>query len=162
MISRRKVGGVRFYDNFSQAEVNGVEASVSADVTDWLRLWGNVSYNKTRVTEDKTEPEVQGKWLPGVPRIMGNIGLDAAYSKFRFSLGGNFLGREYTSSDNSDEDDLRGGYAERWLWNAKLAYTPFEGMEASISVDNIFDTQNFEWVYQERGRFVMAEIKYSW
>jgi len=162
MISRRKVDGFRFYDNFSEAKVDGAEASVSADMTDWLRLWGNISYNRTRVTKDLTDPEVQGKWLTGVPRLMGNIGFDAVYSNFKLSLGGNFLGKEYTTSDNSDEDDLRGGYAERWLWNAKFSYAPVKWMEASISMDNIFDTQNYEWVYMERGRFVMAEVKFTW
>ncbi len=162
MISRRKVDDVRFYDNFSEAKVDGVEAAVSADMTDWLRLWGNVSYNRTRITKDKTNSEVEGKWLPDVPEIMGNIGCDTVFSKFKLSIGGNFLGKEYTTSDNSDEDDLRGGYAERWLWNAKLSYFPFEFIEASISVDNIFDTQDYEWVYMERGRFVMAELGFTW
>jgi outer membrane receptor protein involved in Fe transport len=32
-------------------------------------------------------------------------------------------------------------------------------LEASISMDNIFDTRDYEWVYMERGRFVMAELK---
>lgn len=93
---------------------------------------------------------------------MGNIGCDAVFSKFKLSLGGNFLGKEYTSSDNSDKDDLRGGYAERWLWNVKLSYSPIECIEASISVDNIFDTQDYEWVYIERGRFFMAELRFTW
>lgn len=63
MISRRKVDGFRFYDNFSEAKVDGVEASVTSDMTDWLRLWGNVSYNRTRITKDKTTSEVEGNWL---------------------------------------------------------------------------------------------------
>jgi len=162
MISRRKVNGFRFYDNFSEAKVMGLEATVSADVNDWLRLWSNISYNKTSIIKDKTAPEVEGNWLPSVPRIIGNIGCDAVFSKFKLSVGGNFLGREYTSSDNLDEEGLRGGYNERWLWNAKLSYFPFERVEASISVDNIFDTQDYEWVYMERGRFIMAEIKFTW
>ena len=162
MISRRKVDGLRFYDNFSEAKVDGVEAAVTADMTDWLRLWGNISYNRTKITKDKTRSEVKGKWLPGVPEIMGNVGCDAVFSKFKLSIGGNFLGKEYTSSDNSDKDDLRGGYAERWLWNAKLSCFPLEWIEASISVDNIFDNQDYEWVYLERGRFFMAELGVKW
>ena len=158
MISRRKVDGVRFYDNFSEAKVDGIEFAVSADMTEWLRAWGNISYNRTKITEDQTEPDVEGNWLPGVPKLIGNIGFDAVFSSVKLSIGGNFLGREYTNSENDDEEDLRGGYAERWLWNTKLSYSPKAWLEASISVNNIFDTQDYEWVYMERGRFVMAEL----
>ena len=162
MISRRRVDGFRFYDNFSEAKIDGVETAVTADMTDWLRIWGNISYNRTWITEDKTMPEVEGNWLPNVPEIIGNIGCDAVFLDFKLSLGGDFLGREYTTSDNTDEDDLRGGYAERWLWNAKLSYFPTDWLGVSISVDNIFDTQDYEWVYLERGRFVMTELSFTW
>jgi len=44
----------------------------------------------------------------------------------------------------------------------KLSCFPLEWIEASISVDNIFDTQDYEWVYLERGRFFMAELGVKW
>ena len=162
MISRRKVNGIRFYDNFSAARVRGMETALSFDAADWIRLWGNIAYNNTRITEDKTSPEVKGNWLPGVPNVIGNIGCDFSFAKFKLGFGGNYLGREYTRSDNSDADDLRGGYAKRWLWNMKISYSPLKWMETSISVDNIFNTQDYEWVYMERGRFIMAEVKITW
>ena len=78
------------------------------------------------------------------------------------NFGGNYLGREYTSSDNDDKDDLRGGYSKRWLWNTKISVMPKDWIELSLSIDNIFDTDNYEWVYMERGRFTMGEVKIIW
>ena len=161
-ISRRRVDGIRMSDNYSEAKVDGIELSGFWTPMQWMTLWGNYAYNKTKITKDKTDPDVEGNRLAGVPSIIANLGLEFSFDQLRVNLGGNYLGREYTSSDNDDKDDLRGGYAKRWLWNTKISVMTKDWIELSLSIDNIFDTDNYEWVYMERGRFTMGEVKITW
>jgi iron complex outermembrane receptor protein len=157
-IERYKVGTDKYLDNVAKVEINGWELEGQLLPFDWLKIWANYTNNDSEVKENERNPDAEGKHLPYMPLETINLGSELTYKWFKLSLAGDYLGRIYTTEDNNDVPDVYGGYSKRWLWNTKLTFTPEENVEFSLSVDNIFDEDYFEY-YKGRGRSYFFEIR---
>ncbi len=155
------VGSDRYTENVSKAEIDGLELEAEVRPTEWLRLWGNAAWSDSEVVDNPNDPASEGEHLTNVPLTVYNAGLDATWRWLTASLDGNYQGRIYTKTDNSDVNDVYGGYSERWLWNSKLTVTPVERLSVSLAVDNLFDEDYYDY-YIGRGRSYLLEVAAKW
>ena len=100
--------------------------------------------------------------IPKTPLTRVNLGADICYRWVTASLNGQFIGDIYQSETNDDVEDVYEGYTRRyWLWDAKITVAPIEYIEISLSVNNIFDEEYFEYyIGRERSYFAEATIKW--
>ena len=83
------------YTNFGQMRSLGIEAEVKSDVTPWLYLYANATYQDLRDTRTleprSTRPNpTYGKRMPNIPYLLGNAGLELHWvDLFGFVRGAN-------------------------------------------------------------------------
>ena len=83
------------YTNFGQMRSLGIEAEVKSDVTPWLYLYANATYQDLRDTRTleprSTRPNpTYGKRMPNIPYLLGNAGLELHWMDlFGFVRGAN-------------------------------------------------------------------------
>lgn len=155
------VGNDRFTENVSKAEIDGLELAAEVKPWEWLRLWGNAAWVDSEIVDNPNKPDSEGKRMTNVPVTTYNLGLDTNWSIWTASLTGNYQGRIYTSDTNTDLDDVYAGYSKRWLWNSKITMKPMEHLETSLSVDNLFDKDYYDY-YLTPGRTWLAEVTVKW
>lgn len=154
--------GQNYKENIAEADIRGCELQASARPLEWLNIWANYTYTDSEVKKNDRAPSTVGKHLTEYPAQKINTGCDLTYKWFKASLVGDYLGRIYKNELNDDKDDVYGAYSKRWLWNAKLIYSPVEYLDCSLSVDNIFDEEYFSGygVGRERSYFFEIKLKY--
>ncbi|MBW2304895.1 MAG: TonB-dependent receptor [Deltaproteobacteria bacterium] len=158
LIYYRTEGSTKVRTNAGKAQTYGLEIEASQKVTDWLTLWGNFTYTDAKITDNPADPDSEDKQVIGVPEIAWNIGLDAHYKWFKGNLVGRYYSKIYNNSDNKDtEEGVYGTYEPAFFMDAKVTVTPLKWMEISLSVDNIFDEQYYEY-YKTDGRTFFAEL----
>ncbi|QZE15163.1 TonB-dependent receptor plug domain-containing protein [Halosquirtibacter laminarini] len=69
------------YENFGTIETKGVELEVKSDVTNFLYLWGNITYQDLRDKRKNLPNSVvvnptYDSRMPNIPYLIGNIGLE--------------------------------------------------------------------------------------
>ena len=155
-------GRDNYKENAGEAEIDGIELGISAKPVDWLRLWGNYTYNDSEIKKHDYKPEVEGKKITAMPVSTANLGAEVTYRCMTVSLAGQYLGKIYRSELNDDVHDVYGGYTQKyWLWNTKVTVAPVKNFEVSFSVENLFDKEYYDYyVGRERSYFVEACIRW--
>lgn len=144
-------------ENIGSLTIEGVEFEAQIKPWEFLTLWGNLALTSPKVDKFDLYPEYEGNYLTTVPLTQANIGADITYGQFKFGVSGNYVGRVYANSDNKDQEDVYGTYSERWLWDAKVTYSPTKYTDVSLSVLNIFNEKYFQY-YVGQPRTVMLEV----
>ena len=154
--------GNNYKNNAGKAKIDGIELGISAKPVDWLRLWGNYTYNDSEIKEHKYKPEVEGKKIANMPVSTANLGADVHYRWITASIAGQYLGRIYKTELNKEVHDVYGGWTQKyWLWNTKLTVAPVKHLEVSFSVDNLFDKKYYDYYLgNDRTYFVEACIRW--
>ena len=148
--------------NAGKAQTYGIELGASQQITDWLAAWGNYTWTHAEITDNATDPESEDKRITGIPRTMYNIGLDAQYQWFRGSLFCRYFSKIYNDSDNKDTaEGVYQTFEPAFYVNGKIILSPTKWTDVSLSVDNIFDKEYWEY-YEGDGRtfFVELTLKY--
>ena len=156
-------GHTHYYkQNASEAEIDGIELGISTKPVNWLRLWGNYTYNNSEIKKHDYKPEFEGKKIEDMPLRTGNVGVDITYKWIAASLAGQYMGKFYSGAENDDVKDVYGGYTEKyWLWDTKITVAPVKNFELSFSVENLFDKEYYEYyVGRERSYFVEVSLKW--
>jgi len=162
LIYYRTQGSTKIRTNAGKARTYGVELEASQKVTDWLTIWGNYNYTDAKIIDNPTDPASEDKRVPGIPKTTVNLGLDTHYKWCKASLVGRYFSKIYNNSDNKDtEEGVYGTYEPAFVADAKLSLTPLKCMEVSLSVDNIFDKEYYEY-YKTDGRTVFAELTWRY
>ncbi|MBN1614727.1 MAG: TonB-dependent receptor, partial [Deltaproteobacteria bacterium] len=158
LIYDKTVGASKIRTNAGEARTYGLELEASHRVTDWLTLWGNVTYTDARITDNPTDPDSVDKRITGIPETAWNLGLDTQFKWFRASFVGRYFDKIYNDSDNNDtEEGVYGTYEPAFLMDAKVTVAPLKWLEISLSVDNILDEEYYEY-YKTDGRTFFAEL----
>ena len=155
-------GKNQYKENAGEAKIDGIELGISAKPVDWLRLWGNYTYNDSEIKKHDYKPEVEGKKIANMPVSTANLGAEVTYRWITASVAGQYLGKIYKSELNDDVHDVYGGYTQKyWLWNTKVTVAPVKNFEVSFSVENLFDREYYDYyVGRERSYFVEACIRW--
>jgi iron complex outermembrane receptor protein len=154
--------GTSMKTNVDEATIDGYELEASVSPFDWVRLWTNYTYNYAIVRKNNDKPATEGKRMTYVPEDVANVGAEFTYLWARFNIAGTYTGRIYSTDTNTDViTDVPGGYTRTWIWDAKLTVTPWEGLDASLAVDNLLDEKYYVGSYVGRPRSVFTELKYK-
>jgi vitamin B12 transporter len=139
-------------DNIGSVNSSGSESSFSVKyLLNNLSVNLNAGYSYTRAREiNKGASETTGKQLIYIPVNQANSSLYVAYKNFYTTWVTNFIGRIYTTADNS-------GFLQRYTINSFTSGMKFNYKENFINIrfkiENIFDT-TYETIayYPQPGR----------
>ncbi|MBN2372624.1 TonB-dependent receptor [bacterium] len=149
-------------ENAGKGITRGVEFAVEHSITSGLLLWGNLTYQEAKITQNPANPASEGKRCPLVPWSMANVGMNFDKDSFHTSIAGQYTGKVYKEDNNSDYiTGVFGGYDPYFILNAKFTYTPLKNLNLSLSVDNILDREYYEF-NKAPGRSFFGEISYSY
>jgi iron complex outermembrane receptor protein len=151
-------GATKTRTNAGEARTYGVEFEVSQQITSWLMAWGNYTWTQAEITDNPADPESEDKRITGIPRTTYNIGLDAKHKWFKGSLVGRYFSKIFNDSDNKDkEEGVYQTYEPAFYVDGKITFTPSKWTDISLSVDNIFDEEYWEY-YRGDGRTFFCEL----
>ena len=144
--------------NAGEARTYGLEFEASHEITDSLLAWCNYTWTQAEITNNPTDPESEDKRVTGIPRSTYNIGIDAEHKWFKGSLVSRYFSKIFNDSDNKDkEEGVYQTYEPAFYVDGKITFTPFERGDISLSVDNIFDEEYYEY-YEGDGRTFFCEL----
>ena len=148
--------------NAGKGRTYGLELEASHQVTKWLKAWGNFTYTSAKIIECPLDPDSKDKSVTGIPRTAYNIGLDFNREWFKGSLVGRYFGKIYDDSDNKDiAEGVYGTYEPAFYVDGKVTFTPWRHTDISLSVDNLFDKEYYEYYIQDgRSWFCELTIRY--
>jgi outer membrane receptor protein involved in Fe transport len=156
LISRERINGERVYVNIGEARMQGVEASVSADITD--NFWAGLNYTFLSTKDKEADQEMTGR-----PRHRVNV--DMRY-RFNFGLTAN-VQASYTAQERytDDDDNLKKG-PDFFLLNARVEQKlgKMWGVEGRVfaEVQNITDKFYYESEYLMPGRTWLAGLNFKY
>ncbi|MCD8554732.1 TonB-dependent receptor [Seleniivibrio sp.] len=156
-LERTATGSDRYMQNVGKARIDGIELGIEYLPVKNLKLYANAAWVDSEVLENDNNPDSEGKKLTDVPEKVFNVGSSYKWRMLTFALDGNYQGRIYTADDNTDVDDVYGGYTERWLWNTKVIAEIGKHFEVSGAINNIFDKEYYDY-YVGRERNYMVEV----
>ncbi len=144
--------------NAGKARTYGMELELSQTLTEWLNLWTNVTLTDARIIENSTDPDSEDKRVTGIPKTVWNIGLDAEYRWVTAGLVSRYYSKIYGDEDNGDvAEGVYSTYEPFFTVDAKVSIEPLDWVRISLSADNIFDEQYYEY-YQTEGQTYFAEL----
>ncbi|MDY6853178.1 MAG: TonB-dependent receptor [Thermodesulfobacteriota bacterium] len=144
--------------NAGEARTYGLEFEACHEISDSLLAWCNYTWTQAEITDNPTDPESEDKRVTGIPRSTYNIGIDAEHKWFKGSLVSRYFSKIFNDSDNKDkEEGVYQTYEPAFYMDGKITFTPFEQGEISLSVDNIFDEEYYEY-YEGDGRTYFCEL----
>jgi outer membrane receptor protein involved in Fe transport len=119
----------------------------------------NYSYNHSTITDFKAEDEeknITGKYLIEVPKNMAYGGIEWKNKYFNSQLSYNYIGSQWYDDENTILID-----AYQTL-DLKFSKSFARKYYASLTIQNILDNKYIDRKgYQAPGRFIIAEIKYT-
>ncbi len=144
--------------NVGKAESRGIELEIEQRFEKWLRLFGNITYTDSEIKENEVKPETVGYRLTYTPLWRANIGAEFEKSGFSAIIVGRYVGKWYSTDDNSDYvKNVYGSYDPYFVVDGKIAYQFTKFAKLSFSVDNIFDRKYYQY-YRAPGRSWFTEL----
>ncbi|MCS7279070.1 MAG: TonB-dependent receptor [Thermodesulfobacteriaceae bacterium] len=147
-------------ENLGGAKIYGVEFMIKKALGKGLNLFGSLTLNRARITDDPTR---EGNQLRNSPDYWGSVGLVYdnprwfnAYISYRFS-GSRFYDDDNTKLPYYHMDSYQVLNAKVWK-DFKLS--PNLLMTLSLSVDNLFDRKyETEFIWIHPGRSIQANLQ---
>ena len=98
LYQRKYVGKVHIY---------GVEVEADWEINDMFRLFGNYTFNVSKIDKFSEQPQLEGKYLEDSPRNKANLGVSFYHPDiFRAEMVGRYVGRRYGDTENTPEGEL--------------------------------------------------------
>ncbi len=152
---------VRQTSNTGKAEIFGVEAALRQKIIEDISFFGNISYAKTKITENQGDPTTVGKELTRAPKLMWNLGVEGKYKDFSGSLIGRVVGKSYNDAANRDTArGVSGAWDAFYLLDGKIGYEIIKGVKTNFSVQNILDEKKYQ-SSQLAGRTFIGEVAFQ-
>ncbi len=144
--------------NAGKARTYGMELELSQTLTDWLNLWTNITLTDARIIENSTDPDSEDKRVTGIPKTVWNAGVDVKYHWITAGLVSRYYSKIYGDEDNGDTaEGVYSTYEPFFTVDAKVSFEPLDWIEISLSADNIFDEEYYEY-YLTEGQTYFAEL----
>ncbi len=165
LIYRRRISAtLTRTENAAQADVDGIEASVSwPTAVRGLTAFGSLTHQlKYEITRNDAVPESVGKNLTDVPRTMGTLGLRMEGGRWTGSLSYRYTSRVFASGDDLNQNTARGvygAYDAHGIVSAKVEYRIDKNLSFSLAMDNLTNHEYFVFNRQP-GRTVYGEFAY--
>ncbi|MFP4393072.1 MAG: TonB-dependent receptor plug domain-containing protein [Desulfohalobiaceae bacterium] len=153
----------RYYyknDNISEVDIYGLENELHWQVRHDWSLFGNYTYNVSKVEKDEENPDLEGNYLPNQPKHKLHLGLNYQNPELvDLTLIANYMRDIYFDDENTLDT---GGY---WTVDMSLSRRVMDRMQFFVQANNILDKEYPIFLRQGRandiapGRIVMAGIK---
>jgi iron complex outermembrane receptor protein len=145
LIYSSTAGGFTDKYNAGTAETEGIDLEARQKLSSDLTAFINATLVSTTITENSAKPTSVGKQIPLQAEKMANIGIEGRHGPWSGSIIGSYVGKMYSTDDNSDTvDNVPGSYDPYFVVNAKLAYKIDKTLTASLSIKNLFDREYFQ------------------
>jgi len=148
----------------------GVELEANTSLDNGLSFVASYTYTDAKILEGTTG--TVGNYVSSVPRHMASLWANykfqegsAAYG-LGAGLGARYLGKSYTSDENTGEN------GSRVLFDAAVSYDfaafdkKFDGLSLQVNATNIFDRRDAVcsggFCYRDQGRTVIGTLRYAW
>ncbi|MCK9373932.1 MAG: TonB-dependent receptor [Sulfuricurvum sp.] len=139
--------------NVGKVKIQGVEVDASYPINDRLRVSANYTYNQSKIKEYKENRALEGKYLIEVPKHKGALSLMYTNPDFvDTKISARYIGDRYSNDANTAE------YKSYTLFDVKLSKKLNKNVEASFSVDDLFD-RSFTEYYVSPGRVVFGSLR---
>jgi iron complex outermembrane receptor protein len=120
-------------------------------------LYGNYSYNESKITKFKENTALEGKYLPWIPKWGASVGI--AYSNPQIitaRLNGHYVGVIYDDDLNKKE------IGEYFTMNIKLSRKMMKNIEASLDINDLTDKHYQQSTYSiSPGRIIMGNLRFT-
>lgn len=153
-----------FYDKYNagSAETEGIDLEARQKLLGGLTAFINATFVSTKITDNAAVPTSVGKQIPLQAQQMANIGLEGSRGPWSGSVIGSYVGKMYSSQDNTDTfDNVPGSYDPYFVANAKISYKVDKTLTASLSVKNAFDREYFGGGSKADGRSVFLGLGFK-
>ncbi len=129
-------------ENYPKTRRLGAEMGAAFKPLQWLSLWGNYSYTRSRLRKGL----FSGNDIPFVPRHKASAGADVHLGKgFLFDTRANFVGARHLISDFENSVDKLDKF---YTADVRLSYAS-KALKAFVGINNLFNRK-----YAEFGSFV--------
>jgi len=144
--------------NAGEAQVRGIELSMSSNLTSWLNIDMAYSYIKSKILKNDADPSTVGNQMAQTPMHMWSGALASKYGNWSGLIETKYSDKVYSSESNTEKTEgVFGSYDSYWMTNAKIDYQINKGVKASLSVNNLTDEKIYQY-YVLPGRNVTAEL----
>ena len=122
--------------NVGKVRIRGLEIEGSWDISRTVSLFGNYTFNVSKIDEFSEQPELEGKYLEYSPRHKANLGLGFHDpGLFQAEIMARYVGERYSDTENTSEGKLD----DYTVFDIKLSRRFFETCKAYIDILNLFD-----------------------
>lgn len=145
--------------NIGEADIRGVELELRGPLPYGFSWSANYTYTDTEVTENESDPTLEGKRLVHVPKTQYNLGLDWEHNAWRVTANLYHQSKRYTRANNTDTfEDVPGSTDPFTVADVKATYKLSERHSASLGINNVFD-EEYHQFYLSPGRTWFAELR---
>ncbi|MCD6305254.1 MAG: TonB-dependent receptor, partial [Deltaproteobacteria bacterium] len=122
--------------NVGKVRIRGLEIEGSWDISRTVSLFGNYTFNVSKIDEFSEQSELEGKYLEHSPRHKANLGLGFHDpGLFQAEIMARYVGERYSDTENTSEGKLD----DYTVFDIKLSRRFFETCKAYIDILNLFD-----------------------
>lgn len=161
LIYTETTGSDRYKRNAGAAETEGIDLELRQTLPGGLHAFINATLVDTTITKNTLRPASIGKQIPLQASRLANIGLEGARGPWSGSIIGSYVGKMYSTDDNSDVvDEVPGSYDPHFVVSAKLAYRIGKPMTASLAINNLMDRDYYQGTSRADGRSIYLGLDY--
>jgi len=129
-------------DNISEVDIHGVEAELQWYAATNLTVFGNYTYNESKISKDEVDKNQEGNYLTDDPRQKLHLGMSYQNPRImNITLGWNRYIDKYYNVDEVTQ-------AKDSFWSVDLAVSRkfFNQVTAYLNVENLFDSVDNEGI----------------
>jgi iron complex outermembrane receptor protein len=141
-----------------KAESKGVEMELTQKFTNEFNLFANTTLTKGKILDNDVKPTTVGKKMAYLPARVLNAGAEFSKGHFGVTLTSRYISKRYSNDENKDSvNGVYTAYDSFSIMDAKVSYKFTKYAVLSLSVDNVFDRDYFDY-YKAPGRSWFAEV----
>jgi iron complex outermembrane receptor protein len=145
--------------NIGEADINGLELELRGPLPYGFSWMANYTYTDSEVTDNESDPTLEGKQLVHVPKTQYNLGLDWQRDAWLVSAVMYHQSKRYTRANNTDTfEDVPGSTDPFSITDVKATYKFSDKHSAALGVSNLFD-EEYHQFYLSPGRTWFAELR---
>lgn len=164
-----KLAPVLKKQNIGKVEIYGVETEFRYELLDSLTFFVNYSYTHAQIVEHKitnarVDSSLTGKYLTDIPNHKAGAGFTWRNKIASISFSGKYVGKIWINDLNLvDIEYLKTDkYPDYFTFNIRLEKRIIKHLNASISIENIFDKIYIDSGLQQcPGRFITGSVKFT-
>jgi iron complex outermembrane receptor protein len=151
---------VRTYFNVAEAEVEGIELALEANLPWNLKGGIHYAHNWSEYDDPNDELGKDGWIVDQTPEDVFNFWLGYFSRFWDASVNLRYSDIVYDDQKNPYSSDVFKDYTDSFIVDAQVTFRPVKKLSLTLSVDNLFDEEYYEY-YVQPGRTILGTINLS-